>query len=134
MPNAILNATLSFLPPGVAAACSAAFAVTSTYTSMEGGTLDIPNATASGTVLSLPFGSVNQDAQAFCFKNTNNQDMALRLNGSANIYNVPPNGMIFIAHPVNVSGGTPTPLLSASVVLSANQSGAGIVSYYVFGI
>jgi hypothetical protein len=134
MPQATLSATLSFLPPGVAAACQAAMSVVSNYTSMEGGTLDIPDATVSGTVFALPFGSVNQDARAFVFKNTNNQDMWLRLNGSSNLYRVPPNGSIFIAHPADASGGSPTPLLSASVVLTANQSGSGTVNYYVFGL
>lgn len=134
MPQATLAATLSFLPPGVAAACQAAMSVVSSYTSMEGGTLDIPNATGNGTVFSLPFGSVNQDAQAFLFKNTNSQDVWLRLNGSANLYRIPPNGAVFIAHPAAASGGVPTPLLSASIVLTADQSGNGTVSYYVFGL
>ncbi len=133
MPQAILSVNLSYLPPNVAAAVTAMLGVTSNYTAMEAGTLDIPNGATSGTVYALSFGTVDSGAQAFYFKNTNNQDMTLRLNGSADIYRIPPNGQIFIAHPTVATGGVPTPLLSASVVLTGTQVGNGTVNYYVFG-
>lgn len=131
--QATLNLTLSHTPPGSTVASNAVLAVTSNYVSQEGGTLDIPDATASGTEFVLPFGSVDTDALMFVFKNTNSQDMLLKINGNPGLTRVSPGGMIMIGHPTAVSGGTPTPLLSASVVTTATQVGAGSVNYYVFG-
>jgi hypothetical protein len=100
---------------------------------MESGTLDIPDATAGGTSFAIPFGTVNQDALALLIRNTNTQDMVLRINGSASLYRIPPQGFFLAAHPVPASGGVPTPILSAAVLTSDTQSGVGTVSYCVFG-
>jgi hypothetical protein len=133
MSQAVLNLTLSHFPPGAGVAAQVALAITSNYVAAEGGTLDIPNGTLSGVEFDLPFGTVDTDGLMFVFKNTNNQDMMLRLNGSANLTRVAPGGMVMIGHPTAVSGGVPTPLLAASVLTTAPQVGAGTVNYYVFG-
>lgn len=133
MAQAILSATLFHIPPGSGVSSAAPLNVTSNYVAMESGTLDIPNGTLAGVVFPLEFGTVDTDAQGFYFKNTNNQDMILRLNGSANLCRIAPGGIIMISHPAAASGGVPTPLLSAEVVTTATQVGLGTVNYYVFG-
>ncbi len=133
MPQAVLALTFAHVPPGAAVASQAVVSVTSDYVAQEGGTLDIPDGTLSGVEFPLPFGTVDVDGIMFLFKNTNNQDMLLRLNGSAGITRVAPGGILMIANPTVASGGGPTPLLAASVATTAAQVGAGTFNYYVFG-
>ena len=129
MATAALTASLSYVPPGSGSATSATLNVTSTYIPTEIGTIDIPDLTAGGTVISLPFGTVGI-ATALYIRNTNNQDMLLRLNGSANLMAIQPGGVFMVSFPSLPAG---TPLASADLVLSAIQAGNGVCSYFTFG-
>lgn len=130
MATASLTSSISYFPPGSGSSTLAGLNVTSTYTAMEMGTIEIPDLTVIATVISLPFGSVD-NAQALYIKNTNNQDMILRLNGSANLMSIQPGGVYMVAYPTSPSG---TAISSADLVLSAAQAGDGIISYFVFGL
>lgn len=130
MPTASLSGSLTYTPPGSGTAVSVSLNVVSNYTAQQEGTLDIPDGTAGSTVFPLDFGSINVNAQALYVKNTNNQDMILRLNGSANLYRIPPGGQVMVSHPADPAAGF---LLSADLVTTALQVGDGAVSYYVFG-
>lgn len=94
------------------------------------GTVDIPDTTASGTATAIPFGSIGVGATLLMVKNTNNQDMMLTLNGSANLHRIPPGGVYLFAAPLAAGA---TPLTAASVKTTATQSGDGTVEYLVLG-
>jgi hypothetical protein len=109
--------------------------VTPTYIAQSVGTIDIPDLTVAATSFPIPVGTVTTDISCLVIRNTNNQDMILHLNGSAGLFRIVPGGEIMIGQPAVVSGGVPTPLVSAAVeTTAASQVGNGTLQYFVFGI
>lgn len=134
MGTAVLTANLVYTPPGGAVgSASAPLSVSAPYTAESIGIMDIPDATPSGTEFLIPFGTIGE-ATFLAIKNTNNQDMGVRLNtavGVADEYQLPSGGVLIIDHPALAAGN---PLSSAAVVTTvALQSGVGTIQYFVFG-
>jgi hypothetical protein len=130
MPSAVLARDLLHQVPGVSEQIDPSSAISAPYSGENVGILDIPDATLSGTEFTVPFGSIAVGATLLVIKNTNNQDVILTLNGSANLFRIAPGGFFIYAAASQPAG---VPLLSASVKLTAVQSGAGTVQYHVFG-
>lgn len=94
------------------------------------GEIDIPDTSVADTSFAVPFGAVGTEATLLVIKNTNNQDMKVKINGSSSLYRLPPGGVAIFATPVAAGA---TPIASAAVLCSGTQSGAGQVKYLVLG-
>ena|SRR5678816_2698112 len=93
------------------------------------GTIDIADTTAADTEFVVSFGSVAA-ATMLLIKNTDAQEIYVKLNGSTTKLGLMPGGVLLIAASALPSANTIT---SAKVCPKANQSGAGTVSYWLVG-
>ncbi|AGP41513.1 hypothetical protein [Sorangium cellulosum] len=130
MSNALFTSELTYTPGG-GGALTQSFRVTAPYTAISAGTLDIPDATASGQAFVIPFGGVNTDARGLVIKNNTGLDIGIRLNGAAaNIYQLAAGGVFMHWAPAAAAAGA---LTGASVTTTAATTGPGTVDYIVLG-
>ena len=105
--------------------------IAANYQAQNHGTIDVPDATASATSYSVPFGSIAADATAGLIENRTGQPLEVKINGAAAASQTIPSGGVFAwANPV-ASGGTP--ILAISLKTTAMQSGVGYINYHLFG-
>jgi hypothetical protein len=117
--------------------------VTESYVPVLVGTIDIPVATGAATVFSVFSSAASSIAKGdiLILKNRTGQDLGVRINGipvsPAVLYQIPNNGILYIANPAVTGGGTAAPdaLASCEVETTVAQSGPGFVGevdFYVF--
>lgn len=136
MANSTLSASLGFsYTDGDGEARSAAVIVSAPYQALVEGTIDVPDALGTPTVLTVPFGTVAKASGVWVKNNTANgvnpgQALTLKINGGATIIDVPPGGEVFYAAP-----SLPAANAFASLTLTTNaiQAGAGSVAFRVVG-
>jgi len=138
-PIATVTDTVTYTAPGGPTnGQSPQTSVSANYDGMDVGTLEIPAATASGTVIPVPFGSIAVDARVIKVVNRatsaspgNTNSIGIRLNASsADIFDLAPGGEFTIANPIDPTTG----LTSASIHTTALQGATpAYVDFYVFG-
>jgi hypothetical protein len=130
MSNAVFSGTLTWTPPGGGGVHVTNVSVSCTYAAQSDGTIDIPDTTPSTTAFSLAFGSI-ATPKMLLIKNDNNQDMGIRLQSAmSDEFQVPANSEVMIAMP---TAPLSNPITAIKVVTTALQTGAGSVSYLLFG-
>lgn len=100
--------------------------VSALYQAQVSSTIDIPDATSAATSFPVAFGSIS-DASMVMIYNSGNADLEVTVNSSATPVPLVAGGIFLVGGPT-VSGIT-----SVSVETTAEQSGEGKVSTYVFG-
>ncbi len=131
--NARLGLTLSYTNEEGGTSTMSPIALAAQYQSQSHGTIDVPDTTVSATEYPIPFGSVDDGASLMILENRSGQDLEVNLNGKdddTHHHDIPIGGVLVLGG-LHASAGHP--LLSAVVVTTATQSGAGLISYRVFG-
>ncbi len=104
--------------------------VNCSYTAMNEGILDVPDATAAAVALPVPFGGITVDATCGFIKNLTGQDLEVKLNGDMTAtHSIPSGGIMIWANPTVAD----TPITSMSLTTTAIQSGEGQIIYRLFG-
>lgn len=128
----VFTGTLQWTPPAAPAnSGQSSFTVQASYNAHNVGTLDIPSGTAPATEISIPFGQVNQ-AKFMVVKNLMTTDVDLKLNGSADLVTLPPQGQHMFICPVDPTDGV-NPLTEASVTVLASPTSVQSVQFWVYG-
>lgn len=103
--------------------------ITALYQEQNAGWIDVPDATASSTTYSVPFGDITVDATGGYVKNTTGQDLDCDINGAGVAFSIPDGGRFEWTNP----GAAATPILSIDLTTTALQSGDGKILYRFFG-
>jgi hypothetical protein len=132
MSNDIANArlTLSYPAPGGGTSGPQAISVLAPFQPSGAGRLDIPAGTLTGVVFAVPFGTITNAVLAM-IRNESDRPVQLRINGSANLVELPATDGLFVYGGSTVPGSTP--LTALAVVTDGTHTNAGRVSYWVFG-
>lgn len=98
------------------------------YNGQNEGTIDLPAGTTAAE-FDIPFGSV-ANATYLEVENKSDQEALVKLNGSATLYSVGPDGWLILTE-ASVPDGTP--LTAASLTLEDDTVAAGEIRYRVLG-
>lgn len=100
------------------------------YAADSSGHVDVPAATADGASFTIPFGSIATAATGALIVNNTEQELEVKVNGSAVLYDLPVGGaMLICAEDVPLA----LPLTALAVLTTALTVAAGRVDYWVFG-
>jgi pimeloyl-ACP methyl ester carboxylesterase len=125
-----LSLALSYPGPGGESRKVPSMLLEAPFQALNVGRIDIPDGTQAGTPIGIPFGSIGVGASLVLFKNTGNQELALRLAGATSDQCRIPIGGVF-----SVGGSAPSAnaITEATLLTTATQVGDGSVDYWVFG-
>lgn len=108
---------------------SKTFALSSPFQAQSEGTIDVPAAEVTSTVHAIPFGSIAKATLAI-IKNRTDQELSLKVNGSAALQNIPIGAVVmFGAEALGIA----TDLTAISVTSTTSEVAAGYIDYFVFG-
>ncbi len=132
MANSIasLKLVLSYPGPGGGTVAPPSMTVLAPFQASSAGEIDVPDAATSATAFSIPFGSVGTRATLVIISNDTGQLMTVKVNGSAALHDLPDGG--WFVHGQDATAGS-APLTAVSLTTTATQSGAGKITYFVFG-
>ena len=127
--TATLTVSLAYKNEEGAAASITPITSACPYQGQNHGAIDVPDAEASATAHSIPFGSI---AKATCaiLLNRTGQDLEVTINGVVATTNLPIGGTFVYGGPHHPAA---QPLASLSLKTTASQSGAGTIGYHIFG-
>lgn len=133
MPNqaAYFSLQASYVGPDGDNVVMPAKLVTANYAAQNHGTIDVPDTQAAATVYNVPFGAITVDATAGAIFNNTGQALKMKVNGAAAVSQTLPSGSMYAW--ANPSSAGATPVLAISLETSAIQSGAGSITYHLFG-
>lgn len=101
------------------------------YAAQVESTIDVPDTQASGTVYSVPFGTIAVDATGGRIENYASAPLSVKINGAAAAsQTIPVGGFFEWANPTSAGS---TPILAISLTTTAIQSGAGRIVTRVYG-
>jgi hypothetical protein len=129
--TATLKLSLTYTGPGDESVSVPTEVVQCPYQSQIAGTIDVPDATASSTSLSIPFGTISKPTLVM-IENRTGQELDVKINGAAAASHTLPDG----AHMVPLAAddkATGTSITSLALITTALQSGAGLIAYRIFG-
>jgi len=128
----VFTGTLQWTPPAAPAnSGQSSFTVQASYNSHNVGSLDVPSGTAPATEIAIPFGQVSE-ARFMVVKNLMTTDVDLKLNGSADLISIPPQGQHMHICPVDLTDGA-NPLTGASVTVLATPTSVQNILFWVYG-
>lgn len=124
------NSTGSVRNQVTAGSDSVSSTVAPTYNAFSKGEIDVPDATASDTAFAIPFGGVGVGATFLWVKNESGQDMTVKINGSAALFDLPDDGEFSISSAAMAAG---TKLTAFSLTTTDVVAGAGKIKFMVGG-
>jgi hypothetical protein len=107
-------------------------AISAPYQAESVGIVDVPDATTTATVFTIPFGPIGTECTLAVVDNNTGQDLSVKLNGAGTASHRIPAGGRFV-HAAPAAGSAGTPLTSMTLTTTGTQAGAGSIAYRLFG-
>ena len=129
--SASATLSLQYTPPSAPAnSGSAVFQLTASFNAQNVGQIDVNPVDLPAAIFVIPFGSVAK-AKILVIKNLLSADVGVRLNGAvADTFQLSTQGeFAYICQ----TAPTTTPVISASIVLTASPLAIETLQYWVFG-
>lgn len=130
--TASFTLNLSYIGPDGDAVSIPAKSASVSYQAQTHGTIDVPDATASATSYSVPFGGIGVDATGGIIENKTGQPLEVKINGAAAASQTIPDGGVFTWMNPGLTAGS-TPILAIALKTTAMQAGAGYINFHLFG-
>ncbi len=129
--SATLKLILTYTGPGGESVSVPTEVVACPYQAQIAGTIDVPDAEIAATAHVVPFGSISVPT-LILIGNDTGQELDVKINGAAAASHSIPDGgsMVVLA---SATAPVETPVTSLSLITSAPQTGAGLISYRIFG-
>jgi hypothetical protein len=129
--SATLKLILTYTGPGGESVSVPTEVVACPYQSQIAGTIDVADATAAATSLSIPFGSIAVPT-LILIGNDTGQELDVKINGAAAAsHSIPADGSMVVL--AAATAPAETPVTALALITSATQTGAGLISYRIFG-
>jgi len=101
------------------------------YQAQAVGTIDVPDAESASTVHAVPFGGIGVACTLGTIENQTGQELAVKINGASTpSHHIAPGGAFVFGEAVAPGSA---PVTALSLTTTAQQSGAGFISYRLFG-
>lgn len=134
---ATFKVLLSYTGPDGSIVAPSPIVVAAPYNSETVGTIDVPDATATAHVYTVPFGAIAAEATGcLVVNNTANGvnpgvDLGVKINGAAAIsHHIAPGGTLLMTSP-EVAASVPLTALTLTTV--GTQVGDGSIGFWLFG-
>lgn len=129
--NVTVSITMQYPGPDAETVAPPKKTITCPFQAESVGTIDIPDATNSGTSFDVPFGAIGDECTCALIENRTAQPLQVKINGAAAVsHRIAAGGAMLISNAAEAGGNEITEI---ALITTAAQVGDESVAYRLFG-